>query len=236
MTAKPRKTASADQSATPGQPGSLMDSIQSEVAAEASPMLQFLANNARIIVLALVLFIAAIVGYWIYSSVAAKDREAEIANLGKILLVSDAKTRLAQLESFAPGAPASVKRQVWYSIMEAAHELKDYGKLYTAWEQIRGFDDSIRVTATIGMADALSAQQKYKEALALLEGVSANLKDGSAPPVHMRVMSLAEYLGDYKRALAACDLLLSKTSNQADISLWTQKKAILEGKIAAEGK
>lgn len=236
MTAKPRSTATPSQNTAPEQPGSLMDSIQSEVSAEASPMLQFLANNARIIVLVLVLFIAGIAGYWIYSGMAEKDREAEIANLGKILLISDTKTRLAQLESFAGNAPKSVNRQTWYSIMEAAHELKDYDKLYDAWSRIREFDDSIRVTATIGMADARSSQKKYKEALDLLDGVTANLKDGSAPPVYMRIMGLAEYLGDYERALSACTHLLTKTTNPADISLWTQKKAILEEKLTAEKK
>lgn len=232
MTAKPRTPASPPQAATPAQPGSLIDNIQSEVSAEASAMLHFLTNHARIIALALVLFIVCIIGYWVYSDMATKDRDGEIAGLGKILLVSDAKARLGQLESFAASAPKSVQRQTWYSIMEAAYELRDYDKQYTAWEKIRGFDDSIRVTATIGMADALSSQGKYKEALQTLEGATANIKDGSAPPVYMRILALAEYLGDYGRALSACDTLLSKTANPADVSLWTQKKALLEEKMA----
>ena len=236
MTAKPSKPASPAANNIPAQPGSLMDSIQSEVSAEASPMLRFLANNARIIALALVVFIAAIIGYWVYSDMAVKDRDTEIASLGKILLVSDAKTRLSQLEEFAASAPKSVQRQAWYSIMETAFELSDYDRQYTAWEKIRGFDDSIRITATIGMADALSSQGKYKEALSTLEGVTNGLKDVAAPPVYMRILALAEYLGDYNRALSACDTLLSKTTNQADISLWTQKKALLEEKIAEGNK
>jgi len=236
MTAKPRKQAKPTQTTRPAQPGSIMDSIQSEVATEASPMLLFLTRNARIMALALVLCIAGIIGYWVHAEMAKSKREETIAELGKILILSDAQMRLERLESFAPNAQDSVKRQTWYSIMHTANELKDYARVYTAWEHIRDFDDNIRATATVGMADALSSQNKYKEALALLESVTSNLKDASAPPVYMRILALADSLGEYERALGACNALLGKTTNPSDISLWTQKKILLEEQIAAAKK
>lgn len=234
MTAKPRQQSTAAQSSAPGQPGSLMGNIQAEVAAEASPMLLFLTKNAKSIAVFIILFIAGIVGYWFYAAEAEKSRQEEILSLGKILLLSDQKTRLEQLEGFVASAPDSVKREAWFSIMEAATQLKDYPKVYAAWEKIKDFDPDIRVTATIGMADALSAQEKYKEALALLDGISGKLKSPDIAPVNSRIVLLAENLEDYARAMTACDALLGLPGSQMDVAMWSQKKTVLEQKAAKE--
>lgn len=197
-------------------------------------MLQFLATHARSITVALLLFIAAIGGYWLYDYSSKDNLNKEIESLGALLLINDAKTRLEQLEGFAAKAPASVKRQTWYSIMETASQLKDYGKAYTAWDQIRSLDANLYTTGTVGMADALSAQQKYKEALDLLGGIANKLNKGSIEPVNTRILALAEHLGDYSRAITACDAILGNTEDLTEISIWKQRKYALEQKAAAK--
>ncbi len=215
------------------QPDSLMHTLQSEVADEASPMLLFLSRHARSIALGVLLFIVGIVGYWIYSGQMEAKRKEDVLGYGQLLLISDPKTRLEKLETFVNGAPDAVRRAAWFSIMEAAHQLKDYDKLYTAWEKIRGFDDSFAVTATVAMADARSSQGKYEDALRLLEGVAASAKPAEVSLVNSRIVFLAESLKNYSRAILACDAMIGKVGGETDTQMWSQKKMELEQKAAA---
>lgn len=229
MTAKKRPDSPAQPFST-AQPDSLLGSLQAEVSAEASPFLLFLTRHARSLVIVIALCIAGIVGYWIYASQAEKGRYEDTLSYGKILLIADPKTRLEQLESFAGTAPGSVKKAVWFSIMETAGELKDYDTVYRAWKAISDFDPGIHVIAVVGMSDALSVQKKDKEALELLESVSGKLKSHEILLVNARIVLLAENLGDYDKAMAACDTLISKSSDPKDMSMWMQKRAVLEQK------
>ena len=229
MTAKMRPTTPA-QPSSGDQPDSLLGSLQAEVSAEASPFLMFLTGHARAIAVGIALSIVVIAGYWVYSSQADKARFEETLAYGKILVISDPKARLEQLRAFVDTAPASVKKSVWFSIMDAASELKDYDTLYKAWNTISGFDEGIRVLAVVGMSDALSVQNKDKEALEALETVADKLKPNEITMVNARIVLLAENIGDYSRAMSACDTLISKSSDPKDMSMWMQKRAVLEQK------
>lgn len=231
MTAKMRPDSPAQPFST-AQADSLLGSLQAEVSAEASPFLMFLTRHARSITIAIVLCILAIVGYWIYASQAEKGRYEDTLSYGKILLIADPRTRLEQLEAFAGTAPGTVRKAVWFSIMDTAGELRDYDTVYRAWKAISDFDSGIHAIAVVGMADALSLQKKDKEALDLLESVSNRLKNHEVPLVNARIVLLAENLGNYDKAMAACDTLISKSSDPKDMSMWMQKRAVLEQKKA----
>ena len=229
MTAKMRPDTPAQPFST-AQADSLLGSLQAEVSAEASPFLIFLTRHARSIALVIALCIAAIVGYWVYASQAEKGRYEDTLSYGKILLIADPRTRLEQLEAFADKAPGTVRKAVWFSIMDAAGEVQDYDRVYRAWKAISDFDPGIHAIAVVGMADALSLQKKDKEALDLLESASGKLKNHEIPLINARIVLLAENLGDYDKAMAACDTLISKSSDPKDMSMWMQKRAVLEQK------
>ena len=230
----------AKQARRPLQPtGGLMDSLQADVAAEASPLMLFLTEHARKIAFALALFILVIVGYWFYSSHADKVAAEDAQRLGAILIISDPGMRLERLEAFISSAPAALKREAWFALAGAATQMRDYPKAYKAWETIRGFDPALRGTASLGMANALAQQERYADALSLLNAILPELKGPEAVNVNMRIILLAEVTGDYARAIAACDAILATPEALGDTSAMNrfgQKKAELEEKLSAFSK
>ncbi|MDR0827940.1 MAG: hypothetical protein LBN33_08730 [Desulfovibrio sp.] len=230
MTAKPARP--ANLAAKPESPDSLVDSLQSEVASEASPLLRFLLARARLIATAAVILIACGAGYRFHAARTESRIAEETESLGRILVISSPVMRLEKLEAFLADAPASVKSGAWLAIMEAANLTGDNEKIYKAWEWISKAEPSLKVPAAMGMSGALAAQEKYREAIDALEAVAGGLKGGEAGNVYSRMVILAELLGDYKRAVAACDSLAGAGGDTADAMFWTQKKLDLEEKIA----
>ena len=220
----------------PLHPSGLVDSLQADVAAEASPLMLFLIEHARKIAIALVLFILLIIGYWFYSSHKDKVAVADAQRLGAILIISDPAMRLERLEAFVQNVPAGLRNEAWFALAAAATQMQDYAKAYTAWENIRGFDPVLRGTASLGMANALAQQEKHAEALGVLNAALPGLQGPEAINANMRIILLAEVIGDYARAIAACDAILATPEAAADpgaMSRFGQKKAELEEKLSA---
>lgn len=226
MTAKPANNTN---------PQGLVDSLQSEVASEASPLLNALINNARFIVMGLVLFLVAIAGYWIYSSQAQKQTQADLRALGEILVISDPAKRLERLEAYAPGAPGSVRHQAWFSVMEAATELGKHDKAFDAWKVISEFGGEMKATGCMGMANSLAAQGKLQEAVDLLASRVSGFSGQEALNMQQRIASLAEAAGDTKRALAACDAIINAPEASDAAKIWRQKRASLAQSPEAGG-
>lgn len=223
------------QPAPPPGPAGLVGDIQREISDEASPLLTFLIAHAAKIAIAIVLFIVAIAGYWIYSWQAENKRAEEVALLGKLLVISDPAMRLEALEGFLPTAPESVRRTAWFSVLDAAIQLEDQEKIYSAWKAVSEMDPAIRIPATLGMANSLTAREQYREALALLEGVSGSLQDTESVEVNIRIALLAEMLGDYQRAVKACDAVTaSPLLDPSEVRLWAQKKNALSAAMEAD--
>ena len=222
--------------AHPEQTPSVLSTLQSEVASEASPMLQFLVRHARVIVIGILLFIVAIIGYWVHSWQAGKQYAADAKELGAIVAISDVKQRVDKLEAYLPSAPQTMKANAWFAVMEGARQLQDYPKVHDAWKAIGALDSSLKVPAGMGMASALAAQNKYKEALAALNSIASGLSPADSIIVNTQIVGYAEVAGDYDRALAACDTLLKQPEAMSDATLWAQKKADLEQKKAGTAK
>jgi tetratricopeptide (TPR) repeat protein len=218
------------------QAPSLLTTLQAEVASEASPVLLFLVRHTRSIVIGILLFIIAIAGYWVHSWQADKQQAADARELGAILTISDAGQRVSKLQAYLASSPQSLKATAYFAMMEGARQLQDHPKVYDAWHAIGALHPSLKVTADMGMASALAAQNKFKEALAALDGASAGANQAEAVIVNTQIAFYAEVAGDYDRALAACDALLKLPEAIGDARTWTQKKADLEHKKAIAAK
>ncbi len=206
---------------------SLVNSLQSEVAHEASPMLVFLAHHARIIIFCTVLFIVAIIAYGFYGTYSQNALEVEERELGRILVMKDKAQRLQALEAYAPKASRTMTNQVLFGIATTAQELANHPTAYAAWEKLRSIDPAMKVPGTLGMVQALQAQKKDKEALALLEALIPNLSAGNRIPVQTKIAVLAENIGDNARAVKAYEALIASSSGQENTALWQQKAATL---------
>ena len=222
--------------AHPQQTPSVFSTLQSEVAAEASPMLQFLIMHARSIVIGILLFIVAIVAYWVYSWQADKQKAADAKELGTILTIIEAGQRANRLEAYLVSSPQSLKATAWFALIESARQLQDYPRVHNAWQALGKLDPALKIPAGMGMASALAAQNKFKEALVALDSISAQLSQADAFIVNTHVALYAEVAGDYDRARAACDILLNLPEVAQDARFWTQKKSELEQKMTGKSK
>ena len=218
------------------QASSVISSLQSEVSSEASPMLQFLIRHASVIVLGFFLFIAAIVGYWVYSWHSDKQNTADAKELGALVSIADPERRLAKLEEYLPSAPKSTRATAWFAVMESARALRNYPKLFTAWEAIGKLDPSLKTTAGLGMAAALASQDKYREALDTLDTLLPGLSESDAVLVNTQIVPYAEAIKDYARALKASEALAAAPDTAVDVTFWARKKADLERIVAEASK
>lgn len=234
MSAKAVKQPSAPAGGAFSHQG-LVGSFQSEVADEASPLLSFLVAHAAKLAAAIILCILAIGGYWFYQSHEESSRIAESAELGKILVISDPSMRMERLDAFVKTAPESVARSAWFAILETASVLEDNDRLYQAWKVIGDMDAAIRLPAVLGMANALAAQEKYGEALALLDSASQSAPGAESAQLNIRIALLAEIQGDLARAARACEAVIADPLlDPAEAKLWTQKKEELTARLGAQ--
>lgn len=217
--------------AKPVQQEGLVGSLQSEVAAEASPLLRFLIAHAVKIAVGIVLFIALIAAYWLYNAHSDSRRQAEARELGQYMIISDPALRLEKLEAYAPNAPESIKTPLAFAMMEAATALQDQDKIFAAWKIISERDALIRPTATLGMASSLANQGKFDQALSLLVTAAQGLTGGDSRNVNSRIIFLAEVTGDLDKALSACEALINQAPSPDEAVLWHQKRTDLEAKI-----
>ncbi len=217
----------------PQQPAGLIDSIQSEVAGEASPLLEFLINNARPIVACVLLFIIAIVGFGAYSHYSGKANKEAQDEFGRLAIIQDPQKRLAALEAYLSKAPEATRPAALAALAQTAFAAEQPQKAYDAWAEIAKLNPDLRVPAAHGMARALEEQGKSKEALAVYEGIVNGLPKPETLSVNSRIVWLAESVGDYKRAVVAGDAILALPDlDPADAKVWLLKVAELKRKAA----
>ena len=214
----------------------LMDSLSSEVATEASPLLELITRHAAKIAGVLILFLCFIGAYWFYQNQAKSARLAEQKNLGVVLVIADPAARLVALDAFLAKHDDSTRLEALYAKAESARLANAPAKAYGAWEEIAKRDPKVAVLATIGMAESMTMQNKYAEALALYEKILPQAKDLYLQKVHTQILFLAEQTGNYQRALTAGEALVSLTAAQGDGPMWVQRVADLNQKVKGENK
>ncbi len=205
---------------------SLLQKMSAEVAPEVSPLLRGLLHNARLIGIVLTLCVlgAAAYGGWRWHS--AKTLTEAQTELGRILVIAAPADRAAALKDFRTKAPEDLQTALNLALAQISLENKDYETAVTAWDAVaKDPKGSLYATAQIGTADALSQMGKDAEALAVLEGLKNSADKNIKPLIDSQIVDLAEKVGDYAKALAACDALLGSVTNPMEADFWRQKAA-----------
>ena len=208
----------------------LIDEITSEVTPATSPLLNFLIANSRKIAVAAAVCVIAGAGYGIYSWQAKKQVAEAQDKLGRILVSQNTADKLANLKAFLAEAPAEVKGAVQMAVAKTAMDAKDYPAAYEAWDAL-GKDpkSALYITAMVGKVEALALQDKTAEALAVAEGIAIPVDSASMPLVQGLIVDLAEKSGDFPKAIAACEKLVTSIAmlNPEEADFWRQKAASL---------
>lgn len=216
---------------TQNKEATLLDSIQSEVSREASPMLDFLVKHAKTIFLILILFIVAIMalGVWNYMS-GNKQKEAEEA-LGKILVMPENSEKIAALEAYNGSATPEFKNAALLALAKSAALQGQPDKAAAAWTELgKSQSASIRMVAELARANMLSAEGKNAEALTILEALLASSPADVQPVISTYIVSVAEALGNWDKAIAACDNIIRGVTSPEAKSMWEQRLAYFAAK------
>ena len=208
----------------------LLDKMTSEVTPETSPLLQFLTNNAKRIMLVMVICFAAAAGYGVYSWQNAKGLANAQESLAQILVVKDAAARLTKLKEFAPAAPEALSGAVTLAIANTAMQTKNYDEALAVWESFgKDAKSPLYTTAVIGKAEVLALQGKHAEAIAVLEGASFPADSEATNLVNALIADMAEQSGNIDKAIAMCEKLVIGMAERSpeEASFWRQKAASL---------
>ena len=232
MSGKNPQNNSATQT-TAAQQG-LLGSIQSEVAREATPLLDFLSRNTGFIIGGFVLFIAIIGGYWFYTSQSQKSLMADQRVLGQFLVMADHEARIKALEGYLPNAPASTLNQAHLALAESAMNVQDFEKAFTNWSKLRGVNPEMTTLAVSGMAQSRKAQGNYAEALELYESILPGATGLHLATINREIIAVAEIAGNYQRAISASEALIaSLETSESDRMVWVQKLHTLKARQEA---
>ena len=201
-----------------------------EIAQEADhdlhPFLKKILDNMQPIAIGIGAIILVVGGYTGYTSY-AKNQTVKLNNeLGTILTMDDSAKQIPSLHEFIEKNPSFMSVGTLMELANAEMKNKNYQEAADAWAKVAAqTDKDIKILALMGQARALSLQKKYKDALAILEGIDPLVGKDFATPLGRQIAFTAEQTGDWKKALAAYEGL--KTDGAVT------NTAFLDMKIAA---
>ena len=202
----------------PGTPG-ILGELQSEVAVEAAPLLQFIARNAAIIMVLIGIFVAVVVGVGVWQWYVSKRDEEAQTNFARLLLQQQGTARVSALENFAATAPDSVRLAALMELGLAALAEKDSAKAAAAFARVAALDKDrpFGIVAALSEAQTLMQAGKAVESLAVLEPLENTVPEYMRVQVRGLIALNAQQAGKMDRALKAYeDLLAGATGNDAD--------------------
>lgn len=217
----------------------IFDSLQAEIAPEASPLLDFLKKNTSAIILCFTVLVLIVAGYLYYSHKSHSANLAQQQELGKLLVIHDPEARFESLEKYLAEAPAVLKNQTMLAMLQTAVETGKNDKVLELWEKLGKQDSNLSQLSAIGTATALAESGKYAEALAIHEGLLSQVTAAERPFINRSILNYAEVLGDNARAIKACEDILAEmpkiqmlAEGSEELKLVNTERSLLEQKLA----
>jgi len=209
----------------------VMGELQSEVSAEAAPLLQFIVRHVSVIVGVVLLLIAGILATGIYQWNSARNlREAQTA-LGKILTGAAGADRAAALEALVKDAPESMRTGLWLEVAAAAQEAGDYAKAAAAFARVGQLDKTtLGLVSVMNQADMLLRIGDAAQSLSVLEPLLAGAPETMRFVVREAVAMAAEAAGDSGKAIEMYQSMLASAGDGQDIAYYKARIATLQKK------
>jgi predicted negative regulator of RcsB-dependent stress response len=210
----------------------LMDSIQTEVAKEASPFLEFLILHSKKIIILTVLVLLIAVGFSAWRMHQENKLGDAREELGLIVARPDSGTKLEELKTFARRIDiAEVKSAALLALSSGAQEKGDYALAVQALEELTPLipaGSPMYYTTQLGIASNLNKQDKAAEALNLVESLLRNAPPELTFPINITILDLTEKSGQWDRAIQACEAMLNNASETNDMTYLQQRIAGLQ--------
>lgn len=207
----------------------LVQELQAEVSTETAPLLMFILNNARLLVGAVCLLVAVILGTGVWNWHAGNQLEDAQAAFGRVLINTEGEARITALQDLLPKTPKSIRISVLLQLGETAITMKQYDVAASAYAGIVALDadGTIGIMAALNQIDVLLRVDKPTEALALLELLAPKAPELLKSMVQENIAAVAEEAGNLDRALLAYEELLKMENLLGDTGYFeTRIKAI----------
>ena len=184
---------------------SILRDIESEVTQETRPLLQFIVNNAKLIVGVVVglLVALAVAGVWRWHT--QSQQEALQGELGQIMHQKATPEQLATLEKLAKDAPARLQAAVYAVEAQSALAQQNYAKAGEAYGKVaRSLADMpLGVLGSVNEAASLFGAGKFDEGLKILEPIAAKLPKEASMQVRAMLGEAAAKAGKADLAASA---------------------------------
>lgn len=199
--------------ASPESPA-LLNELQSEVSAEAAPLLQFILKNAGLIVAVLVLLLIALAGTAGHSWYTARASQKAQSELARVMVGTQGPERLAALEKFLETAPSSIQTATLLALADAAMTQKNYDAAAKAYARIVSADPdgAMGMLAALNQGQALMQAGQGAQALNILEKLENTIPEAQRHIVRVAVAEAAVQAGNIAKAKAAFEALAAGTS------------------------
>ncbi len=215
---------------TPAQEGGLMHELQAEMSNETTPMLNFLLKNRLVLMGIIGLLILVIIGTGIFNWRKEKALEEANMQLGKVLISTSGKDRVAALQEFLPKAPDSMQLGILLEIASSSVEAKDYETAANTYAEIAQKDakGSLGFIAKINQIDVLLRASKATEALELAEKTLPTAPESMRIVLQESLAAIAEQAGNKEKAIAAYEALLGNENLSADTGYFESRLEALK--------
>ncbi|MDR2893452.1 MAG: hypothetical protein LBV80_10285 [Deltaproteobacteria bacterium] len=211
----------------------LINSIQSEVSKEASPLLDFLVKNSKKIALAVLLIAVVAIAYGSYTLYAESALEEARDELGRIVVRPDSAEKIQSLLDFAEPATGELKTAALMAAASAATTVGNYELAAKTWNQAAELvGEPMYFSARMGEASALGRLGREPEALEILLALQGKAAPEQLPVLSGMILEVAEQLGRWDVAMQSCELIIGNDAVTMDKAFWRQRLEYLRLKQA----
>ena len=181
-----------------------MADITFERPEQMSPLARFVSQYWRTAAAAVVAALVAVAAYAWYTASAQQSKVKAENDLGAIIATKTGPERLAALEAYLKGAPASTKGAALLELARTAQEQSAFDKAADAWNQLSMTGpDGIRELAVMGRASAVALSGDKAQAVKILSDFLPKAPKGFQPVVARQLAGVAEEAQAWNEALAA---------------------------------
>ncbi len=192
----------------------LVASIQSEVAEESRPLLQFITANARYLIGVVVILLVALIGTAIYRQVIRSQRESTLEDVARVLSQPASENQIAQLEALGKSCPEFMRTAVAVALVQSAVAQGKTDKAAEGYETVAraDFDTSLGLAAALNQAGSLMKLERYAEAVRVLQSLLPRLGNETGFQARMMLAEAAVRAGQPDLAAATYEEMAGQTA------------------------
>lgn len=183
----------------------LLREMQDEVSPEATPLWQFVNDNAPKIVAIVVSLVLVISGYAFYQGYQESSFSDAKRQLSIIISNTNDAERLSALEVYKSEAPAVLLVAIELEIAQASVLLGDFVKAQSAFSYVKNEEGNspLGISATINIGDILARQGEAQKAIDMYESVMEQIPSGFRVALYTSIADVAANANLKEKAVSA---------------------------------